>query len=771
MTRRGWLLLALWCGLLAGGLAWVQTNLVVSADLRLFMPTPRTDAQRLLVQNVGESPASRLELLAISGDSPQVLAKISKALAGALISAEDFVFVANGEQDPQEMAEALLPYRYLITDSFDGHPLDGDQLARALKERGEDMASPAAALLEEWLPRDPTLEMLHLASQWQPRKEPRRIGDVWFTADGQRALLIVETRAAAFDPDAQTKALTHLRAEFARVRGPSKAQLTVSGSGYFSSLIKNRTQREATWFGAAATLGLAILMWAAYRQARFIVLGALPLLSAALAGLAAVGLLFESVHGITLAFGFTLIGVAQDYPMHLFSHLRVSEHPSSTARGVWPPLRTGVASTCIAYLAFLLSGVTGLEQLACLTITGLAAAALTTRFLLPQVIGAVHRDSAQSAFLGRMNARIERLPRPFAMLLIIPLVCGAVLMFRQDGFWQNDLSRLTPVPADLLQTDAALRREMATPDLRYLLVVSGVSEQAVLQRLETLDGTLSAAVGRGQVGSYDHPARYLPSIELQKKRQAALPDAARLRAMLSQGVVDLPFADDLFEPFVADATRAKTLAPIDLAALSGTPLELRVRSGLFSRDGQWYGLVNFYEVHDPAALAASLRDMPAITFLDLKAASESLVAAQRSRMLVCLGAAAILLVVVIWLTLRRPMRVLRVLAPMALTTLIILALLRATGVSLSLFHLISLVLAAGLGLDYALFFEHAADVAEEQKRTLHAVLVCSISTLLVFALLAFSTVPILRAIGITVSLGVVSNFALALLLTREKQRQ
>jgi len=112
----------------------------------------------------------------------------------------------------------------------------------------------------------------------------------------------------------------------------------------------------------------------------------------------------------------------------------------------------------------------------------------------------------------------------------------------------------------------------------------------------------------------------------------------------------------------------------------------------------------------------------------------------------------------------------RVLAPMVLTTLVILTVLRACDVPLSLFHLISLVLAAGLGLDYALFFEHAAAEPAEQKRTLHALLVCSISTLLVFALLSFSTVPVLQAIGITVSLGVVSNFVLALLLTRERAR-
>jgi predicted exporter len=116
--------------------------------------------------------------------------------------------------------------------------------------------------------------------------------------------------------------------------------------------------------------------------------------------------------------------------------------------------------------------------------------------------------------------------------------------------------------------------------------------------------------------------------------------------------------------------------------------------------------------------------------------------------------------------LRSPARVLRVVTPMALTTAVILAVFQAAGIPLNLFHLISLILAAGLGLDYALFFERAPDNAAEQARTLHAVLVCAASTLLVFALLATSSLPVLRAIGMPVAIGVVSNFVLALLVTR-----
>jgi predicted exporter len=94
--------------------------------------------------------------------------------------------------------------------------------------------------------------------------------------------------------------------------------------------------------------------------------------------------------------------------------------------------------------------------------------------------------------------------------------------------------------------------------------------------------------------------------------------------------------------------------------------------------------------------------------------------------------------------------------------------LRASGVQLSLFHLISLLLAAGLGLDYALFFEHSSAGDPHQERTLHALLICASSTLLVFALLALSRAPVLQAIGVTVTLGVISNFLLALALSRQR---
>jgi predicted exporter len=186
---------------------------------------------------------------------------------------------------------------------------------------------------------------------------------------------------------------------------------------------------------------------------------------------------------------------------------------------------------------------------------------------------------------------------------------------------------------------------------------------------------------------------------------------------------------------------------------------------LLQRPDHATALVSLNGLRDPAAVAR-VAAAGGAQLLDLKQASESLVVEYRQRVLFALAIAALLLIGTVWAALRDPRRVLRVLAPMALTTLLILAVLRGFGIELNLFHLVALILAAGLGLDYAMFFEHAGDDRDEQLRTLHAVIVCSLTTLLVFALLALSSIPVLRAIGSTVAIGVFGNFVLALLITR-----
>jgi len=761
------LLFAAWVAAVAV-LGWyVGSTLKIGTDLRLFMPSPRNPQERLILEEIGESPASRMLLLSISGGSAEDEADSSRALARALRSTGDFATVSNGEADLSAIPDSLLAYRYLLSPTFDDNRMDAAFLRSQLSERVQDLGSPAAGFLEPWLPRDPTLEVIKLAESWLPAKQPQLQNGVWFDSSGREALLVAQTRAAAFDPSGQKAAQSSLQRAFEQSRTDPALKLEASGPGAFSVLMKQRTENEAQVYGSVDTIGIVVLLLVAYRSLRILALGLLPLLSAAAAGLAAVAGFFGTVHGITLAFGFTLIGVAQDYPVHLFSHQHKGLDPVENARVLWPTLATGVASTCIAYLAFLFSGVMGLAQLSVFTFTGLAVAALTTRFLIPPLMPEVRHDPGDSAFLGRLWHGIASLPRPLWLGVVGALACIGFLWLSPQPLWQNDLGSLTPVPKPLIARDTVLRRELGAPDVRYLLVIEGQDAQAVLERTAAIEPALGKLAAEGVISSFNDAARYLPTKAVQERRRARLPGIQQLRSDLTTALQGMPFRPGVFEPFLMDVEKARSLPALGPEDLAGTPLASLVGGLLLDRGGHWISLVTLSDVKDASALSGLAQSAgSSVTLLDLRQASESLVDHQRQRILWCLAISAVLLVVVVSIALKAGSRVGRVLAPMALTTLIIVTLLHAAGISLNLFHLISLVLAAGLGLDYALFFEHASDDPATQRRTLHAVIVCSLATVLVFALLSFSTLPVLRSIGTTVAIGVVCNFVLALLLTR-----
>jgi predicted exporter len=762
---RGMLVVA-WLLVLAALAAFAWHNLRVTSDLRSFMPPPETADQRLLMEQIGEGPGSRLLLLAIEGESGDRLADLSRGLAAALADDAHFEQIVNGAFDPAQLDTTFLPYRYLLSPTLDTHAFDEDYLREQLHERVADLGSPAAGLLKPLLPRDPTLEVAALAARWTPPNAPATRDGVWFSSTGA-ALLLAETRAGGFVPSAQQAAIDALQSAFAALPDKGAARLAISGPGYFSVVVGNQTRAEADRIGLVSSVGFVLLLLLAYRSFAVLLLAGLPIASGALAGIAALALGFGAAHGITLAFGFTLLGVAQEYPIRVLSHRRAGEDALTSVRALWPLLLTAIASAAIAYLAFLASGVAGLQQLAVFTITGLVVAGLATRYLLPRVLPARFHDAAETPGVARAVQWLAALPRPRWLPWLLA-VAGAVVLFLAPGpTWQNNLAALTPVPADLLARDAQLRAELGAPDVRYLLVLDAPTPDALLSLSESLEPKLRSLVDAGALDGAELPSRYLPSVATQRARQAKLSDRTTLEASLDVIAPELPFRAGLFAPFVDDVEIARTLAPLTPAAFAKSPFGARLDSMLVERDGRWLGLATLSGVHDPAAIAAL--DAGDVRLLDLKAASESLVVAYRERILAALGGALVLHALTVGVALRDPRRVWHVLGPMCLATLLVLVVERAAGISLSLFHLVALTLAAGLGLHYALFFERPVADAAEARRTLHATLVCVISALLVFGMQAWSSLPVLRAIGLTVGLGVAFHFCLSILMAPHRR--
>src|SRR5687767_5858808 len=83
-----WLLALVVAGVILG------RRLELSGDLRKFMPAPQTPAQKLLIDELGEGPGSRLLLVALSGSDAETLATQSNALRERLAAQSQFKLIA-----------------------------------------------------------------------------------------------------------------------------------------------------------------------------------------------------------------------------------------------------------------------------------------------------------------------------------------------------------------------------------------------------------------------------------------------------------------------------------------------------------------------------------------------------------------------------------------------------------------------------------------------------------------------------------------------------
>lgn len=754
------LVLAVWLLLLALG-GWMATRTPVVTDLSLFIPAS-DDAAQLLTE-LREGPAGRLILVGLTGADETALAHASVQLADRLQASTLFVRVVNGAGGlDEEERRQLFAYRYLLSPAVTAERFSAPGLRSALETRLSELTSTLSPLVKRLLPADPTGELLTLLDTWEQTQGPARRQGVWFDAAGERALLLLETRAPGFDLDAQDRVLATLQTAFAEIK-QGDMRLLSTGTPVFATQSRDTIRSETQRLSLTASVLVVLFLALAYRHWRPLLLGLVPLLSAFVGALAVTGAAYGQVYGITLAFGTTLLGVAIDYPLHLFSHLDRGSTVADSLRRIWPTLRLGVLTTTLGYLAMIATAIPGLAQLGVFTVTGLLAAAAATRWVLPALLP----DGWEPRRAGA--EWLARWLRPSRWATVVFCTLGGsllvVLIVLDPPLWEDDLAALSPVPRAALVLDRELRSALGAPEAGQMIVIKADSPEAALQTGEQLLPWLAAQQTAGAITGYDLAARYLPSVQTQQARQQALPERAQLAASLAEAQQGLPFRPGLFTPFLDAVSQAKQSKPLTLDDIQNTALALRVGSLLFVTERGWTALIPLAGVRDVAQLAGdlTLQGLPAV-YLNLKAETDLLVLGFREAALERFGWGALLIVLALVIGLRRFGPVLRVLGPVTLALLLTVTLLLVIGERLSLFHLIALLLVLGLGLDYSLFFSRRTPDPEERPRTLHAVGVCALSTLAVFGMLALSELPVLRAVGLTVASGVALSFVAGLLL-------
>lgn len=751
----------LWLLVISLSITYLISHLRVVSDIGQFMPEANHDSQlQALMSEVQNGPAATTLMIRLSGANDTELSELSVLLSRSLTTqAELFRSVLNSNTSlDNKVVDALFPYRYLLGEKQDWSK---SALKKNFEKRLVELRFGAGSMLGDFLTSDPQLVFIKYVHGLLDVTGPVIKHGVWFDKKQESALLLVTVRSETLDLDIMQRAVENIRHNFATLALTSSAQLEIAGPGIMAVETRANIEQVVTRLSVFMTVLLIIVFVVAYRSLLLLLFAAVPLISAVVGALAVTQIMFHEVHGIVLAFGITLLGVCLDYPLHLFSHLRRGELPRSSLDRIWPTLFLSGASSIFAYLALLGSGFNGLSQLAVFAATGLTVALVVTRYLLPDWV-------SPDRVRPRLWAVEINLSSVQKTGLAILLLCLPILIIIQaEVIWETSIDAISPVPASARESDRKLRHDLNVPEVSHVFMQTGNDVETVLQASEHISQKLVELQTLGIISKIWSPSQILPSVQRQMQRQQALPTKKQLSSNVGSALIGLPFRALAFTPWIESVIASHDLKPIDYDAMSVTPLAAVLRQGLFRQDDLWVGTIRIsgvrsnQELNDWLALHPDVED----NHVEIKQATKHLLAEYRiSTFERFLGIIMVLIVIILFLS-RSVTQTLWILLPVSIGLLAGFALPLLTGVAINVFHLLALLLVLGMGLDYSLFFNRVEDDVLARQQNIHAISISALTTSAAFSVLAFSSIPVMAAMGQTIATGVFMCFISAWILT------
>ncbi len=771
--------LAIGALLIAAMGAFVIARFAIVTDITHFLPSGDDPALSQLSRQIASSELSRTMVLSVEAPGAERAVAAGRALEKALRAdqrvSSHLAFLEGGP--PEGVDRALWDLYYprrlslLAPDAESARERVSDEgLRRAAADLKRRLGLPMSTLISRVAPGDPLLALPGLFD----RLEASRGGGVtlhdgrFITEDRRHAILFLATREPAFDGAVQAPLLAALDDAMAAVRAELGADLRLERSGVnrFAVKAERSIKADIARVSVLSVVGLVLLFLVLFRSLRLAALASLPIGVGMLSALAVCLLLFGRIHGLTLAFGASLIGVCIDYTVHFYCHHALSPvqtSPERTLARLWPGLLLGAITTIAGFIGLAWSAFPGLREVAVFATVGIASALAATRWLIPPLVPraqtATRQARALADALGRGFDALRRHRRALWLLPAAAVTFAALMAPRVH--WDDDMASLNVLDPVLLAEDEAVRARVAPFEQQRFVIAWGPDDEAALEAADRAARVLERAESQGAIGAFRSIATLLPSAAQQSEVDAAARAAPDLWARLSSAFVAAGFRAEPFEPF-RDLLAQPAPAPLTYQDLADSPLAPLVRAFRITLDDRVTYLSFLHDLRDPAALAAAFADVPGVLFLDQAQLFRGTTKAVRVRTTEVLLAGLLLILLLVAARYRTPRRTLAATLPALLAATLTVAVLAALGKPLNLVALTSLLMVVSMGVDYGVFMAEAATHHPgELPATLLSLLVACLSTVFGFGLLALSDHPALETIGLVAGVGVTASFVLA----------
>ena len=675
------------------------------------------------------------------------------------------------ELPQQKMAkhyQDLFPYRYQLLDAKTRQTLNNNPKA-LLNQNLETIYSPMGQMTAANLEHDPLLIFSRYFTAQNPVKLTieqgivvvPEVNKVW-------ALVLTDLEDSELQLDKLESLLALVNTAKAQLQ-QTGGDLMVTGMPLFTAYGADSAKKEISTVGIGSSLGIIVLMLLTFRSGRPLSLSFIAIGSGLLAALVVSVSVFGKIHIITLIFGASLVGVADDYALHFFcdSFGKNNWQPRFSLRYLFPGLLIGLLTNLSSYAGLVLSPFPGLREVALFSAIGLLVAWLTVVLLFPLLLAGFKADH-QPIILKLANYWQQYWP---LWLLknkswLIPLG----VLFIAGGLWrlspQDDVRLLQSAPVELLKTADKVKQLVPVTQENQFFLVSGRDIAEWHQNEQHLLTHLNALKNQHKLMTYQGLSGYWQDENSQQSNYDLLEKTLYRPGLAKQYMHDLGFSDKAISDEYEQFGNAKNLS-ISLSDWLKTADESKQQLWLGCGDGSCRSKVTLTGISDATAMS-SLQNLAGVAWVDQVEQLSSLLARYRVQASLLLAAAYI--VVFIGLGFKLGWKnALKVIAIPILSALVALAMIGWCNQLFSLFNLFALLLVLGIGVDDAIFFFMAEKASEtsaaldpntkdKRKHTALAVTLSALTTLLAFGLLAVSSTEVVHAFGFTITFGLLTAF-------------
>ncbi len=758
---------------------FVVTRFEVVADITAFLPSAEDRSLAEFSRAIAQGPLSRTMVLVLVAQDDQSASAASRAFETALREHPDVgPHLESIEGGPPEGFERSLwdlyhrrRFGFLADDPEAARALGSDE---ALRSSADDLLRrlrhPDSSAIARLAPSDPLLVIpdLFLRFQQAAGRQLRLVDGRFLTPNGPDAVLFLTTGASAFDSSIQGPLLRGIESAFEELEAtmPEARELQQSGINRFAVRAEESIRADIERITLFSCLGLGLLLWILFRGFRLVGLATIAVGLGVLTGCALVLAVFGRIHGVTLAFGASLIGVCVDYVIHFYCHQSVAPSPDgayATLRRIWKALATGAATTMIGFAALSASSFPGLREVGLFSLTGIAAALATTRFVIPSLMPSKPRPVAFRRWL------VERLVRGYrwlhlhraAPLFIVVSSLVIAIVGLSKAHWNDDFTSLNRVDPDLFMEDSLVRAKVTRLEQMRFVLALGADDERALQVNDAVLSALAHAQGAGEVAGYQSMGVLLPSARKQTEVAQAFRESPALWKRLSEAFADAGVEPAALAPF-GDDLNAPLAPPLRFDDLLGSPLASLVQKFRIELDGRVGWLSFLHDVRDRAALEKRLAAIPGARLIDQAQMMHEANRAYQNRTLELISFGLVGVLLMLALRYRNIRKVLAAFFPSLLAAAVTVSILTFAGLGLDLVSLTALLVVVSVGVDYGVFLVDADMTGEvDRSAALLSIVVACASTVLGFGLLSLSSYPALHVIGLTAVIGVLASFVLA----------